>query len=94
MDDATDVEHGGDHHHQQQQANKIQVSNSKKPLFFYVNLAKQFLGRHETVLLSGLGMGECTSLQRAGSAVTQPAGCRYLLAPLVPFGPPPCYLDA
>ncbi|RWW15008.1 hypothetical protein GW17_00021182 [Ensete ventricosum] len=33
--------------------NRIQVSNTKKPLFFYVNLAKQ----HNEVELSALGMG-------------------------------------
>ena len=44
------------HHH----TNKIQISNTKKPLFFYVNLAKQFLGAHETVHLSGLGMAVAT----------------------------------
>ena len=40
--------------------NRIQVSNTKKPLFFYVNLAKQFLGAHDTVHLSGLGMAVAT----------------------------------
>nr|CAB3504428.1 unnamed protein product [Digitaria exilis] len=33
-------------------SNRIQVSNTKKPLFFYVNLAKQ----HDDVELSALGM--------------------------------------
>ncbi|GMQ08897.1 hypothetical protein CsSME_00052441 [Camellia sinensis var. sinensis] len=36
--------------------NRIQVSNTKKPLFFYVNLAKQF----NEVELSALGMAIAT----------------------------------
>jgi hypothetical protein len=40
--------------HSHQHTNRIQISNTKKPLFFYVNLAKQFLGAHETVHLSGM----------------------------------------
>ncbi|CAJ2628513.1 unnamed protein product [Trifolium pratense] len=36
--------------------NRIQVSNTKKPLFFYVNLAKQ----HNEVELSALGMAIAT----------------------------------
>jgi hypothetical protein len=43
-----------------QPANRIQVSNTKKPLFFYVNLTKQFLGAHDSVHLSGLGMAVAT----------------------------------
>ncbi|KAL1564973.1 hypothetical protein AAHA92_07249 [Salvia divinorum] len=38
-----------------QKKNRIQVSNTKKPLFFYVNLAK-----HNEVELSGLGMAIST----------------------------------
>jgi len=37
--------------------NRIQVSNTKKPLFFYVNLAKRYLQQHDEVELSALGMG-------------------------------------
>ncbi|KAK1266165.1 hypothetical protein QJS04_geneDACA014532 [Acorus gramineus] len=37
--------------------NKIQVSNTKKPLFFYVNLAKRYMQQHNEVELSALGMG-------------------------------------
>ncbi|KAK8935050.1 hypothetical protein KSP39_PZI013185 [Platanthera zijinensis] len=37
--------------------NRIQVSNTKKPLFFYVNLAKKYLQQHNEVELSALGMG-------------------------------------
>jgi DNA-binding protein len=51
---------GAAHTQQQHPANLIQVSNTKKPLFFYVNLAKQFLGAHDTVHLSGLGMAVAT----------------------------------
>ncbi|KAH9565553.1 hypothetical protein CY35_04G084200 [Sphagnum magellanicum] len=36
--------------------NRIQVSNTKKPLFFYVNLAKRYMQQHEEVELSALGM--------------------------------------
>uniref|UniRef100_A0A6U9RJF1 DNA/RNA-binding protein Alba-like domain-containing protein n=1 Tax=Picocystis salinarum TaxID=88271 RepID=A0A6U9RJF1_9CHLO len=37
-------------------SNRIQVSNTKKPLFFYVNLSKKFLQAHDEVELSALGM--------------------------------------
>nr|XP_011459195.1 PREDICTED: uncharacterized protein At2g34160-like isoform X1 [Fragaria vesca subsp. vesca] len=37
--------------------NRIQVSNTKKPLFFYVNLAKKYMQLNNEVELSGLGMG-------------------------------------
>ncbi|GLJ31480.1 hypothetical protein SUGI_0631740 [Cryptomeria japonica] len=40
--------------------NRIQVSNTKKPLFFYVNLSKRYLQQHEEVELSGLGMAIAT----------------------------------
>ncbi|KAK3274372.1 hypothetical protein CYMTET_17439 [Cymbomonas tetramitiformis] len=40
--------------------NRIQVSNTKKPLFFYVNLAKRFLQQHAEVELSALGMAVAT----------------------------------
>ncbi|XP_052188867.1 uncharacterized protein LOC127799153 [Diospyros lotus] len=36
--------------------NKIQVSNTKKPLFFYLNLAKRCIKKHNDVVLSALGM--------------------------------------
>ncbi|KAL8028755.1 hypothetical protein ABFX02_14G181500 [Erythranthe guttata] len=36
--------------------NRIQVSNTKKPLFFYVNLAKRYLQQHTEIELSALGM--------------------------------------
>lgn len=37
--------------------NRIQVSNTKKPLFFYVNLAKRYMQQNNEVELSALGMG-------------------------------------
>ncbi|KAG5056188.1 hypothetical protein AAZX31_03G227400 [Glycine max] len=40
--------------------NKIQVSNTKKPLFFYVNLAKRYIQQRNEVVLSALGMGITT----------------------------------
>lgn len=54
-DAAAAVQAGGDA--QQQQAvggNRIQVSSSKKPLFFYVNLAKVYIGPsiHRSALAS------------------------------------------
>ncbi|XP_022946135.1 uncharacterized protein At2g34160-like isoform X2 [Cucurbita moschata] len=39
-----------------QKKNRIQVSNTKKPLFFYVNLAKRYIQQHNEVELSALGM--------------------------------------
>ncbi|GAB4850996.1 hypothetical protein Ancab_030292 [Ancistrocladus abbreviatus] len=36
--------------------NRIQVSNTKKPLFFYLNLAKRYIKQHDDVELSALGM--------------------------------------
>eukprot|EP00252_Welwitschia_mirabilis_P017786 TRINITY_DN394_c0_g2_i1.p1 TRINITY_DN394_c0_g2~~TRINITY_DN394_c0_g2_i1.p1 ORF type:complete len:135 (+),score=36.34 TRINITY_DN394_c0_g2_i1:267-671(+) len=43
-----------------QKKNRIQVSNTKQPLFFYVNLAKRYLKNHDEVELSGLGMAIAT----------------------------------
>ncbi|KAK3130766.1 hypothetical protein QOZ80_6AG0544300 [Eleusine coracana subsp. coracana] len=40
--------------------NRIQVSNTKKPLFFYVNLAKRYMQQYEDVELSALGMAIAT----------------------------------
>ncbi|XP_011087389.1 uncharacterized protein At2g34160 [Sesamum indicum] len=40
--------------------NRIQVSNTKKPLFFYVNLAKRYLQQHKEIELSALGMAITT----------------------------------
>ncbi|KAL5729550.1 hypothetical protein ACHQM5_002485 [Ranunculus cassubicifolius] len=40
--------------------NRIQVSNTKRPLFFYVNLAKRYMQQYEEVELSALGMAIST----------------------------------
>ncbi|KAL1819657.1 hypothetical protein DCAR_0415960 [Daucus carota subsp. sativus] len=40
--------------------NRIQVSNTKKPLFFYVNLAKKYMKQYNEVELSALGMAIAT----------------------------------
>ncbi|CAN1287694.1 Uncharacterized protein At2g34160 [Linum perenne] len=42
------------------QKNRIQVSNTKKPLFFYVNLAKRYMQQFNEVELSALGMAIAT----------------------------------
>ncbi|GAV74192.1 Alba domain-containing protein [Cephalotus follicularis] len=42
------------------QKNRIQVSNTKKPLFFYVNLSKRYIQQHNEVELSALGMAITT----------------------------------
>ncbi|CAK9169249.1 unnamed protein product [Ilex paraguariensis] len=49
----TNITISGDPH----KKNRIQVSNTKKPLFFYVNLAKRYMQQHNEVELSALGMG-------------------------------------
>ncbi|KAK2966297.1 hypothetical protein RJ640_018108 [Escallonia rubra] len=54
--------------------NRIQVSNTKKPLFFYVNLAKRYMAMHNEVELSALGMGMFVSfplLQYLSEAVNR-----------------------
>ncbi|CAK9169637.1 unnamed protein product [Ilex paraguariensis] len=43
-----------------QKRNRIQVSNTKKSLFFYVNLAKRYLQQYNEVELSALGMAIAT----------------------------------
>ncbi|XP_010549408.1 PREDICTED: uncharacterized protein At2g34160 isoform X2 [Tarenaya hassleriana] len=43
-----------------QKKNRIQVSNTKKPLFFYVNLAKRYMQQYDEVELSALGMAIAT----------------------------------
>ncbi|KAK9083461.1 hypothetical protein Scep_029932 [Stephania cephalantha] len=42
--------------------NRIQVSNTKKPLYFYVNLAKRYIRQHNEIELSALGMGAYISI--------------------------------
>ncbi|KAG0460091.1 hypothetical protein HPP92_023219 [Vanilla planifolia] len=39
-----------------QKRNRIQVSTNKKPLYFYVNLAKRYMQHHNEIELSALGM--------------------------------------
>ncbi|KAG2308990.1 hypothetical protein Bca52824_028738 [Brassica carinata] len=39
-----------------QKKNRIRVSNTKKPLFFFVNLAKRYMQQYNDVELSALGM--------------------------------------
>ncbi|XP_052192666.1 uncharacterized protein At2g34160-like [Diospyros lotus] len=43
-----------------QKKNRIQVSNTKKPLFFYINLAKRYMQQYNEVELSALGMAITT----------------------------------
>ncbi|KAL9668099.1 hypothetical protein QQ045_002474 [Rhodiola kirilowii] len=43
-----------------QKRNRIQVSNTKKPLFFYVNLAKRYMQQYNEVELCALGMAIST----------------------------------
>ncbi|KAJ4955254.1 hypothetical protein NE237_012037 [Protea cynaroides] len=45
---------------EKQKNNKIQVSSTKRPLYFYVNLAKRYMQQHEEVELSALGMAITT----------------------------------
>ncbi|RCV16005.1 hypothetical protein SETIT_3G102400v2 [Setaria italica] len=58
---AVAVQAGGDAQQQKPGAgNRIQVSSSKKPLFFYVNLAKKYMQQHGDVELSALGLAIST----------------------------------
>ncbi|CDY15643.1 BnaA07g08140D [Brassica napus] len=43
-----------------QKKSRIQVSHTKKPLFFYVNLAKRYMQQYSDVELSALGMAIAT----------------------------------
>lgn len=43
-----------------QRKNRIQVSNTKKPMFFYVNLSKRYMQQYNEVELSALGMAIST----------------------------------
>ncbi|KAG2624917.1 uncharacterized protein At2g34160-like [Panicum virgatum] len=61
--DKAAVQAGGDAQAQQQKpggGNRIQASSSKKPLFFYVNLAKRYMQQHGDVELSALGLAIST----------------------------------
>ncbi|KMZ73891.1 Uncharacterized protein ZOSMA_13G00970 [Zostera marina] len=46
----------------QRKENQIQVSNRKEPLYFYVNLAKRLMRRHNEILLSALGTAISTAV--------------------------------
>ncbi|CAM0957518.1 unnamed protein product [Alopecurus aequalis] len=54
------AEAGGEAQRTTNGGNRIQVSNTKKPLFFYVNLAKRYMQQHGEVELSALGMAIAT----------------------------------
>ncbi|KAK4576699.1 hypothetical protein RGQ29_027304, partial [Quercus rubra] len=43
-----------------QKKNRIQVSNTNKSLFFYVNLSQRYIQEHNEVKLSALGMAITT----------------------------------
>ena len=43
-------------------ANRIRVSNSARPLFFYVNLARRYLAEHDEVVVSALGVATATAV--------------------------------
>ncbi|PUZ64239.1 hypothetical protein GQ55_3G128200 [Panicum hallii var. hallii] len=59
--DKAAVQASGDAQQQKPGAgNRIQVSSSKKPLFFYVNLAKRYMQQHGDVELSALGLAIST----------------------------------
>ncbi|KAB1219121.1 hypothetical protein CJ030_MR3G008412 [Morella rubra] len=59
----------------QKKKNQIQVSNTKKPLLFYLNLAKRYIKQYNDVELSALGMAIPTvvtiseTLKRNGLAI-------------------------
>nr|CAB3460384.1 unnamed protein product [Digitaria exilis] len=60
---AAAVQAGGNAQQQQRKpdaGNLIQVSSSKKPLFFYVNLAKKYMQQYGDVELSALGLAIST----------------------------------
>uniref|UniRef100_A0A452Y4C9 Uncharacterized protein n=1 Tax=Aegilops tauschii subsp. strangulata TaxID=200361 RepID=A0A452Y4C9_AEGTS len=52
-------------------SNRIQVSNTKKPLFFYVNLAKRYMQQHGEVELSAPGMGHSDGRDRGRDSEKQ-----------------------
>ncbi|KAJ4826576.1 hypothetical protein Tsubulata_008525 [Turnera subulata] len=56
----TDSASGNNNNNNYNKKNRIQVSNTKKPLFFYVNLAKRYMQQHNEVELSALGMAIAT----------------------------------
>ncbi|BAT87953.1 hypothetical protein VIGAN_05137800 [Vigna angularis var. angularis] len=54
------IQNTTDHEIESPKKNRIQVSNTKKPLFFYVNLAKRYIQQRDEVVLSALGMAITT----------------------------------
>ncbi|THU61049.1 hypothetical protein C4D60_Mb07t19170 [Musa balbisiana] len=50
--------------------NRILVSNTKKPLFFYVNLAKRYMQQYDEAELSALGMGTVSLPSAIATVVT------------------------
>lgn len=52
-------------HKERSSSNRIQVSSSKKPMFFYVNLSKRLLAEHGEIQLSALGMAVSTMVSIA-----------------------------
>ncbi|THU61046.1 hypothetical protein C4D60_Mb07t19140 [Musa balbisiana] len=50
--------------------NRILVSNTKKPLFFYVNLAKRYMQQYDEAELSALGMGTVSLPSAISTVVT------------------------
>ncbi|KAI3771632.1 hypothetical protein L6452_02798 [Arctium lappa] len=60
MEEITEAVHNISISNDPHKKNRIQVSNTKKPLFFYVNLAKRYMQQHNEVELSALGMAIAT----------------------------------
>ncbi|KAI3694814.1 hypothetical protein L1987_77795 [Smallanthus sonchifolius] len=60
MEEITEAVHNITISNDSHKKNRIQVSNTKKPLFFYVNLAKRYMQQHDEVELSALGMAIAT----------------------------------
>jgi hypothetical protein len=68
--------------HHPHNSNRVQVSSTKKPMFFYINLCKRLLGEHGDVHLSALGLAVSTMvsiaeiLKKDGLAVETRESCR------------------
>ncbi|XP_021737960.1 uncharacterized protein At2g34160-like [Chenopodium quinoa] len=58
--DSSNNNDNNNHNNFNNKKNRIQVSNTKKPLFFYVNLAKRYMQQHNELELSALGMAIAT----------------------------------
>ncbi|KAK6254832.1 hypothetical protein QUC31_016533 [Theobroma cacao] len=69
------------------QKNKIQVSNTKKPFIFYLNLSKRYINEHNEVELCALGMAIPTVvtiaeiLKRKGLAIEKRITTSTVLSP-------------